>query len=224
MEILRQAITNQTFLQSVLLLLLTAMLTGILVPLIKTYIDNKNFERQKRYEAELALESKKVEARSQLLEDLAQALWEYHNLCYEVVYYRIIFYDEARYKKAIDDFHEKCWLLYTKAKIEEAKARRLVSGTTHREIAEFVEYVYDRDTELATLIKENAGDAEWEKYRMVVRDEWQEDTKAVLGLLAAELKLIVPESRAAISGPVSLMRRQAQSREIPETTSETASH
>lgn len=196
------------FWQKLALLVIVALLTGTLVPRIKRRIDEETFKRQKKYEAELALQGKIFEARARLLEDLAKVLWEYQLICLEVAYYKIDYPDEERYRKAVEKYHEKCWALLATARIETSVAKRLISEDTHREVTAFVGYLYGMDNNLAKLIKGEAADEDWKGYREKVDNEWRCGTEGILERLTKEIKddALRPGGLSPVAPPNALPR------------------
>ena len=75
------------FVQNIVLLLLTALLTGLLVPYLLKVVDDRKSTRQKEREAALARQAKIIDAQSQLLDDLTQQLWRWRYLCIRLTYY-----------------------------------------------------------------------------------------------------------------------------------------
>jgi|GEM_PF-7075659 len=65
-----QALMNQSFIQNIVLILVTAALTGLLVPFIKAKVDNEYAQRQKSFEADLDHQKKLRDYQAKLLDDL----------------------------------------------------------------------------------------------------------------------------------------------------------
>ena len=68
---------NADFVEKLVLLFLTAGLTGFLVPLLFRRIDERKHRQQKLYEADLARQAKIIDAQVKLIEDLAELVWDY---------------------------------------------------------------------------------------------------------------------------------------------------
>ena len=64
------------FVQNVVLLLLTALLTGLLVPYVLNIADDRKSPRQKEREAALARQAKIIDAQSAFLDDPSRQLGE----------------------------------------------------------------------------------------------------------------------------------------------------
>lgn len=188
MEILKQVIANQTFLQNIFLLLLTATLTGLLVPYIKAQVDYKKLVQQKRFEADLARQAKVIESQVKLLEDLAQLLWQYEFLALKVSYYKGD--DEEGYRQAVKDFDQLSWESLIKIRTEVSKSRRLTSNVTYRRLHGLYEWLIESDEELSFLIEnDKATQEEWNKRHATFFDEGARRIDDALKLLADDLRL-----------------------------------
>ncbi|HWS89162.1 MAG TPA: hypothetical protein VN282_19475 [Pyrinomonadaceae bacterium] len=196
METLTQTLSSQSFLQGVFLLLLTALLTGLLVPLIKSQIDQKRLLQQKQFEADLARQGQVIDAQVKLLEDLAQILWEYEFLALKVSYYKVK--DESRYLKAVKEFDELSWQSFARIRAEISKSRRLTSKKTYQGLRELYKWMIGKDTELSTMIQnvKKTTLADWERRHdeFFTEGAWRIDN--TLALLAEDLRLT--SSRAEI--------------------------
>ena len=87
MSSLLEVLKTKTFLEKVLLLLLGATITGIFVPIVKSSMDKRQFEQQKRFEATVARQAEILKTQSNFLREFAEYVWE--NKCTENVEYLI---------------------------------------------------------------------------------------------------------------------------------------
>jgi len=101
MDIIFQTLSSQSFIQSFLVLLATALLTGLLVPFVKANMDERKLRQQKLFEADLARQGKVIEAQVELLENMAQMLWDFKLLALEVSYYKTYGQDQTKYKASL---------------------------------------------------------------------------------------------------------------------------
>src|SRR5262249_61203733 len=75
---------SQDFLEKVVILLLTALLTGLLAPYVLKRIDEAKSVEQKILDADLARQAKVIEAQSKFLDDLTETLWNWRYLSMKV--------------------------------------------------------------------------------------------------------------------------------------------
>jgi lipopolysaccharide export LptBFGC system permease protein LptF len=202
---------SPSLIESIILLALTALLTGFVVPYILKRIDEQR-ERQRQeveerklreqeiFEAELARQSKIIESQAILLENIAQIIWEFQSLACEVTYYFLENHRE-RYFAAVDKYDIESWKLLTQIRTEISKSRRLVSDETHRKLLTFyMETLISLDTDLARIMKSKTELTDWDQYRAATFQAWAElhqrvfhdlgaKNDALINLLAAEFRL-----------------------------------
>ena len=78
---------DQAFFEKVILLAITALITGFDIPYVLKRIEERKLREQKKFEANLVRQNKIIEAQSKLLDDLAGLLWNWRYLAKKVVYY-----------------------------------------------------------------------------------------------------------------------------------------
>jgi hypothetical protein len=184
------ALLNDSFLQGLLLLLATAAITGLLVPVIKGRIDDRKLREQKVFESELARQSKVIEAQARLLEDLSQMLWGFLLLSLEVTYYATR-RDEEKFQDAWRVYDASSWDYFGKIRAEISKARRLTSPETHDALLS----VYDAwfmgfDLDLTSAARSyKVGDPAWPDLHNRIYGEGVVRIDGALTDLAEELQL-----------------------------------
>jgi hypothetical protein len=195
---------SQDFREKVILLLLTAFITGLLAPLILKIVDemkarkqketdDRRLREQKLYEAALLRQNKIIDAQVQLLENLASLIWEYQLLAIEVSYFDPI---EQRdlYSDAAKEYDEKTGAIFAKIRAEISKALYLTSTETYDELKSLY---YDEllllDTKLYRLMREqNASEmkiSDWAKFNNETVFLLGEKIDLTLDNLAQELRL-----------------------------------
>lgn len=184
-----QLLKSESFIQSLLLLVTTAALTGVLVPLIKGYMDDRKFRQQKLFEAELARQGKVIEAQVQLLERLAQLLWDFQLLAIAVTYYKTL-PDEKRYQPAFDEYDKQSWVFFSKIRTEISKARRLTSEKTYQGLLKYYEeWLMKNDSALMSLVKRRASHEDWLDHHNLLFNG-AEETDKIMTQLAEEFRLV----------------------------------
>ena len=184
-----QLLKSESFIQSLLLLVATAALTGLLVPLIKAYMDDRKFRQQKLFEAELARQGKVIEAQVQLLESLAQLLWDFQLQAIAVTYYKTL-PDEKRYQLAFDEYDTQSWAFFSKIRTEISKARRLASEKTFQGLLKYYEdWLMKNDAVLMDLVKRRASHEDWLNHHNLLFNG-AEETDKIMTQLAEEFRLV----------------------------------
>jgi hypothetical protein len=131
METILQTIQSQSFIQAVLLVLITGFVVDLLVPRLKARVDQGNFERQKRFEEELSRSSKLREDCASLLDELESQLWEYQYLLLEPSYF-VARCNEAGYKQSFAHYDERAPVLLSAIAAKISKLSRLADAETYR--------------------------------------------------------------------------------------------
>src|SRR4051812_4876564 len=81
-----RGVAQGSFIQNVLLILLTAAVIGLAVPRIKAGMDLRYFREQKRHKNELSHQSKLVEQKVRLLNRYRDSLWQFHYVYAKATY------------------------------------------------------------------------------------------------------------------------------------------
>lgn len=186
-------IPSQSFVENLILLLVTLGLTGVLVPLLFRLIDERKKQEQKEFDAELARQSQIIDAQVKLVEDLSGLLWEYQLLLIAVPYYRQ-FPKRNRYPIALNAYEERAGELLGRIRAEISKALRLTPPSLYRELKELY---YNELLQLDLKVSELAlGDdrgldraAEWQKLNRYAVQELAERVDTLIDRLATELDL-----------------------------------
>jgi len=144
---------SQGFAENIILLLLTALVTGFGIPYVLKRIEERKLLEQKKFETDLARESKIVEAQSNLLEDLTQILWKWRYLAKKVVYYASGKNKEL-YQVAKTEYDAKVWDVLDEFRVVISRSRRLVSEAAYKNLCSLYEYVvHDLDREVSNIIE-----------------------------------------------------------------------
>src|SRR3954452_6390453 len=81
-----RGVAQSSFIQNVLLILLTAAVIGLAVPRIKAGMDLRYFREQKRHKDELYRQSKLVEQQINLLNTYSDGIWQFHYVFVKATY------------------------------------------------------------------------------------------------------------------------------------------
>jgi hypothetical protein len=136
-------IFRNPFVQNLVLLLLTALLTGLLVPYVLNIADDRKSARQKEREAALARQAKIIDAQSALLDDLSRQLWRWRYLSMRLAYYgsKDTSYGNQdmteQFKQAEEDYERELWDVLNQMRNEISRSRRLVSEQAYQQLLTF---------------------------------------------------------------------------------------
>jgi hypothetical protein len=171
-------VLSQGFLEKITLLVVTAVLTGFLVPYVLKIVDSRKVKEQKEtdarkakeqkaFEAELTRQAKVIESQVQLLDNLTQALWEFQLLAIAVSYYQPL-QDEALYLAALKKYDENIANILVKIRTEISKSLRLAPPSAHAALSElYYKHLLPLDQRLRGLVEKRAAKSN-------VREEWHE--------------------------------------------------
>jgi len=153
------------FRENVMLLLISAVLTGIVIPIVLKIRDDRKFREQKIFEAELARQGKVIDAQAAFLETFSGLLCEYQFLALSVAYY-FLENNRERYVAASVEYDAKSWDFLAKLRAEITKAKRLVPQALYDDLVTFFEdilIVYDAKISGSTAATPDA--AGWDAFR-----------------------------------------------------------
>jgi len=184
---------SHDFIENVAILLLTAGLTGVIVPLIFRLIDERRNREQKIFEAELLRQSQIIDAQVKLLEDLSSLLWEYQLLLIAVPYYRQ-FPERDLYPAALKAYEENAGKLLSRIRAEISKALRLTPHPIYQELKDlYYKQLLPLDLKVSQLASSDARNqdrtGEWRELNGYAVSELSEIVDTIIDRLASELKL-----------------------------------
>ncbi len=142
---------SEELVRQVTLLFLGALITGFGVPYVLRLIDARKMREQTTFDAELARQSKLLDAQSALLDEITRLVWAWRFLAKQVMYYGSRGENE-RYAAAKAQYEEGVWGLLDGFRAQISKARRLVSEAAFERLNELYGYVvHDVDLKVSDL-------------------------------------------------------------------------
>jgi hypothetical protein len=195
-----QTLINQSFIQNILLLLLTAALTGFLVPFIKAKIDQKDSQRQKIFEADLDQQKKLRDYQAKLLDDLDEVLWQYQFLALEPTYYKMR-ENETGYTDAIQQYDQKAPALLSQIRTQVSKARRFASAETYQKCSDlyYKQLINRVDVWLIQLVEKGSSQyGDWTAHHAYCYYDVGKYIDEVLYLLAHEFGVTSQNSKSRV--------------------------
>ena len=182
---------SQDFLEKVVILLLTALLTGLVAPYVLKRIDDAKSVQQKILDADLARQAKVIEAQSKFLDDITETLWNWRYLSMKVAYYGMG--DEGpSYTAARKDYELHIWDVLSRLRNQINKSRRLASENAYKTLVSLYDQIVEIDAELAAAARETPTPKQSEelsRLNTVIRWEMTEKLDEIVDLLAKELRL-----------------------------------
>ena len=194
------------FVEKVLLLLLTGLITGLIVPLILKRVDarrqeealtaqERRLQEQKRFEADLARQSKIIDSQGALLNTLTDLLWEYQLMLIAVPYYHQFPEQRDRYLEAARDYNTKAGELLGRVRAEISRGIRLTTGEMVQRLKDlYYTRLLQADLDLTRLIErdlkgDEANDRAWHDLQRFAVDDLSELVDEEIARLAASLRL-----------------------------------
>ena len=142
---------SEAFVQQLTLLVLGALITGLGVPAVLRRIDARKLREQKQFEADLARQSKLLDAQAALLDEITRLVWAWRYLAKQVVYYGSRG-NEERYGAARAKYEDAVWGLLDALRTQISKSRRLVSEGAFQRLNDLYGYVvHDLDMKVSDL-------------------------------------------------------------------------
>jgi hypothetical protein len=130
---MEEEIIDNAFIRNVCLLLLTALLTGLLVPYLLKVIDNRKAMRQQERASALARQAKIIEDQAQFLDNLAVELWKWRYMSIRLTYYGGQgMWD--RFKEADDTYNREFWEVLHHIRSQIGRAKRLISDHAYQRL------------------------------------------------------------------------------------------
>jgi hypothetical protein len=161
MDALLQTLASEGFWEKALLLIVGAALTGLLVPLVKTWIDRTTFERQKTFEAALARQADVIKAQTQFLNEFSHLIWEYHKTTQRVSYTRL-YGSRKEYLSAVKDYEVANWELLSKIRGAIGAARWFCSDAAHKALVHWYDDWFLKVAQSMTmLVKTDPDNDSW---------------------------------------------------------------
>jgi hypothetical protein len=182
---------NQDFLEKIAILLLTALLTGFLVPYVLKRVDEAKSVQQKIFEADIARQAKIIEAQSKFLDDITETLWNWRYLSMKVAYYGMGDHGPS-YAAARKDYDLQIWDVLNRLRNQINKSRRLASEEAYKMLVSLYDRIVEIDAQLTQAASESPSPKQSEELselNTLIRWEMTEKLDEVVDLLAKELRL-----------------------------------
>jgi hypothetical protein len=169
-ETLLQLLRTEGFLEKVALLALGAVLTGFLVPWVKTKMDRGSARRKTLLDAGLARQNEIITAQIRLLEQFSSLSWKYLFAAFKVSYSYA-----AETKKAqliaSDEFAPLSWQLLMEIRATLSFAKRLASPQTQALLKATYDWMVWLDQKIWTMVAQQDTAGVWREFHGLPRLE-----------------------------------------------------
>jgi hypothetical protein len=175
-----QALGGASFIEKTVLLLLTAITSGVLIP----YIGDKIQATRTQNEAV-------TQAKAKLLDDVTNTIITYQYLAGDVSYYKSdsALVNNKMQAMAFERYSNKVVDLMAQWGVEIAKAKTLVSPAIGDKLEKFMDKVLtEQEAKLVVLYSNNATVEEWTEMNDLT-GKMYEEAKQLIAELAVDLKL-----------------------------------
>lgn len=183
---------TEGFMESIVLLVITAALTGFLIPYVLKRIDDRKLRELKEHEAQMARQNKLIEAQSKFLDDFSQLLWNFRYMCIKVTYYGSR-NNHGKYSNTRIEYDERVWEVINAIRNEISRSRRLVSEKAYQQLLKLYERIVELDNRVSALIMtEEPGKnrfGEFSNLNSFIYSDMTKQIDDVIDLLATELRL-----------------------------------
>jgi hypothetical protein len=186
---------NAHFQEKIAVLLATAVLTGVLVPLVKYHMDRNLFQQQTLFEVNLQRQTELVQARAQFLKELVEPLWQFQLLALQVSYDAN---DKEKLAASLERYDTGSWEHIKKIRALVGGSRWFTTEETQRRLTDFIDQWLLSDVDQRLMMLASRGEpADWQRFNRQLYTESRERTDALLVALAQDFGLS-PESMSTV--------------------------
>ncbi|MCX2454333.1 hypothetical protein OQX61_23890 [Pedobacter sp. PLR] len=178
-SILTKVFGNESFIEKLFLLFLTALLSGLIIPYVGTEI-----QRNK------ARNDIVLQAQSKLLEDVSKTLLTYETLLLDISWFKTDKgHNEEMHKKAFARYSERAVDLLADWRVESIRVKSLASAETSKKLDSFqLTMFHIQDSPMNILYREKGSVCKWEQLHKINADMLFQAQKLISDL-AIEMKI-----------------------------------
>ena len=186
-----RGVAQGSFIQNVLLILLTAAVIGLAVPRIKAGMDLRYFREQKRHKDELSRQSKLVEQKVRLLNRYRDSLWQFHYVFVKATYDFAFGADEGKFDELKSEYEKAVWLALLDFRRTISGAIYLVPEGHYRHLLDLFDELIRKEADLALRMQTRTRFSrdDWRNYHENVSRELSTRFDEEILFLAHELRL-----------------------------------
>ena len=186
-----RGVAQGSFIQNVLLILLTAAVIGLAVPRIKAGMDLRYFREQKRHKNELSHQSKLVEQKVILLNRYRDSLWQFHYVYAKATYDFAFGTEEGKFDELKSEYEKAVWLALLDFRRTISGAIYLVPEGHYRHLLDLFDELIRKEADLALRMQTRTRFSrdDWRNYHENVSRELSARFDEEIFFLAHELRL-----------------------------------
>lgn len=184
--VFKRALVSVSFVEKAVLLLLTALITGLLIPYVSSKIQTTNAHN------EIVLQAK-----AKLLDDVTNTLVTYQYLVGDVSYYKSdsSLLSEKMQSLAFERYSTRVVELVSQWGVEIAKARTLASPEISDKLNKFMDKVLEKqDAQLVRLFNNKGSVKEWADLNDL-NGNMYEEAKKLIDELAVDFKITTASAK-----------------------------
>jgi hypothetical protein len=187
-----------TFTENVALIVITALVVGFAVPVVKGFMDRRRDQRQRTFEVNLDRASKVIDRQYELLKELSKEAWEIVRLTMPLTYYRIV-KENPSFEAAWERYEADWFPAMLRLRALVSQSRRLVSPEVHQELVALFDYWFrTADPPMRAAVRNQRVDMNWWRSQHEQNLEVAfSETERVLGLVAQDIGIV----RTELPGP-----------------------
>lgn len=180
------------FTEKLVLLLLTAMISGLMVPYILKKIEHRRTLDQKYKEAVLSRQEKLLADQAQFLDSLETLVWGLRYLFMKITYYCKPHQREQQ-AQAEREYDERFWTMLHDLRVYVSKSRRLVSEAAHSDLMGLYEQFVQLDMRLQKTrrLEEPEREYEFADLNVTIYEETSTNIDRMLNSISKSLKINV---------------------------------
>lgn len=161
------------FIRNSLLILVGGIITGIVIPIVKSITDTSKFKKQKKFEAKIKQQDITIKSQTQFIAAFSKIAWEYQLMICKVSYNKL--FKEKYYDEASKDYDAKSWNLLSQLRSLAGEARWFTSADAYEMLIAFDDYLIYADDDLS-IIKKEIDRNKWKKYH----ENYITDSRAII--------------------------------------------
>lgn len=190
-----------TFNESVGLVVITALSTGLVAPVAVLFINDRRLKAQRRFDEDLRRETAFFDAQALFLKDLATAIWDYLEKALAVSY--AAQHSPKRFRQVWEAYDQESFALLGGIGSQVSMARILFSSATVEQLQTFYsDWLEDTfDLQLSRLARDKKTTrAQWAAWHDAMHEEAQLRAAALLRMVAEAAELTYEQRRGGGSG------------------------
>lgn len=149
------SLLDQSFIQGVVFLLLTAALTSFAIPYLFRKVDQQKDEQSRIRDAQLARQKEILSAQEKVLDELTRLLWSWRYSVMRLTYHgcRLDLREDAaeRFNAAEEEYGDQFWALLSQIRIQISLVKRFASVNTHKSFIELYKHLVEVDRRLNNM-------------------------------------------------------------------------